>query len=172
MIKFIVPNENYLQSYKEAYDEYIENNVLTYPFTDASSCDIFEKFDNYRNERNLKPDRVGADYYWLVDDKRKLFIGEVTIRHKLNDALLKSGGHIGYGVRRSEWNRGYGTMLLAFAVEKAKELGVSTVYVTCNDDNFASARVIEKNGFTLIDKQIVSKNGNDVLRRRYRKTIS
>ena len=171
MIKLIVPNEKYLRSYKEAYDEYVEHGISTYLFTDPSSCDIFEKFDNYRNERNLKPDRVGSDYYWLVDDERSLFIGETNIRHRLNDALLHNGGHIGYGVRFSEWNRGYGTKLLAMALEKAKEMHISQVLVTCNDDNLASARVIEKNGFILEDKVVVTKDGKDVLRRRYRKTI-
>ena len=83
MIRLIVPNKQYLQSYKEACKEYADHHVSTYHFTDASDCDVLAKFDNYRNERNLKPDRVGADYYWLVDDEKALFIGEVTIRHKL-----------------------------------------------------------------------------------------
>lgn len=172
MIKFTVPCEEYLPSYNEAREEYEKNHVSTYRFTDASSCDIFVKFDNYRRELNLKPDRVGADFYWLVDDEGPTFIGEVTVRHKLNDALEKCGGHIGYGVRYSEWNRGYGTMMLSFALGKAKELGISTVQISCNDDNAASARVIEKNGFTLIDKPRVSKDGRTVTVRRYRKTLT
>ena len=171
MIRLIVPNKQYLQSYKEACKEYADHHVSTYHFTDASDCDVLAKFDNYRNERNLKPDRVGADYYWLVEDETAFFIGEVTIRHKLNEALLQSGGHIGYGVRCSEWSRGYGTMLLALALEKAKERRISPVLITCNNDNAASARVIEKNGFILKDTITVSENGKDVQKRRYWKTI-
>ena len=171
MIKLIVPNEEYLQSYKEAYREYIDNNVSTYSFTDPSSCDIFDKFDRYRNERDLPPDRVGEDKYWLVDDENGCFIGEIAIRHRLNDALSQRGGHIGYGVSYSEWNRGYGTKMLGLALEKAKELHIFPVLITCNDDNLASARVMEKNGFVLGDKIIVSVDGEDHLTRRYWKTI-
>ena len=171
MIKLIVPNAQYLQSYREAYDEYQRNHVTTYSFTDASACDIFEKFDNYRYERNLRPDRVGESKYWLVDDEKALFIGEVGIRHKLNDALKLRGGHIGYGIRYSEWNCGYGTRMLALALEKAKEMGISPVLITCNDDNLASARVMEKNGFTLADKVSVSVDGKTIITRRYWKTI-
>ena len=171
MLKLIVPNEEYLPSYMEAYEEYVQHSITTYSFTDPSSCDIFEKFENYRNERNLRPDRVGADNYWLVEDEKTLFLGEVTIRHRLNDALLLRGGHIGYGVRYSQWNRGYGTRLLALALEKAKEMNLSPVLVTCNDDNLASARVIEKNGFTLADKVPVSQDGETHLIRRYWKTL-
>ena len=171
MIKLIVPNEEYLQSYKEAYDEYVDNGISTYSFTDASSCDIFAKFDRYRNERDLPPDRVGEDKYWLVDDEKTCFIGEIAIRYRLNDALAQRGGHIGYGVRYSEWNRGYGTKMLALALEKVKERHISPVLITCNDDNLASARVMEKNGFALVDKIIVSRDGEDLLTRRYWKTI-
>ena len=171
MIRLIVPCEAYLQSYKEAYDEYEAHGISAYSFTDASSCDIFAKFDRYRKERGLPPDRVGEDKYWLVDDEKRYFIGEIAIRHRLNDALAQRGGHIGYGVRYSEWNRGYGTKMLALALERAKELHISPVLITCNDDNPASARVMEKNGFVLGDKIIVSVDGEDHLTRRYWKTI-
>ena len=171
MIKLIVPNKEYLQSYIEAYNEYADNSVSTYSFTDTSSCDIFEKFDRYRNERDLPPDRVGEDKYWLVDDEKRVFIGEIAIRHRLNDALAKRGGHIGYAVRYGEWGRGYGTKMLGLALEKAKEMHISPVLITCNDDNIASARVVEKNGFVLKDRIITSIDGEDRLTRRYWKTI-
>lgn len=171
MIRLIMPKEEYLQSYMEAFDEYVTNNVSTYYFTDATSCDIFAKFDRYRKERDLPPDRVGEDKYWLVDDEKTYFIGEIAIRHRLNEALAQRGGHIGYGVRYSEWNRGYGTKMLALALEKAKELRISPVLITCNDDNLASARVMEKNGFVLGDTILVSEDGTEILTRRYWKSI-
>ena len=171
MVSLIVPREEYLQSYREAFDEYVKNGVSTYYFTDASSCDIFAKFDRYRKERDLPPDRVGEDKYWLVDEEKTYFIGEIAIRHRLNEALAQRGGHIGYGVRYSEWNRGYGTKMLALALEKAKELRISPVLITCNDDNLASARVMEKNGFVLGDTILVSEDGTEILTRRYWKSI-
>ena len=173
MIRSVVPNEEYLPSYMEAYEEYQKNNVTTYFFSDASSTDIFAKFDNYRYERNLPPNRVGQDIYWLVDDERGYFIGQIAVRHRLNDALLLRGGHIGYGIRYSEWNRGYGTKMLSLALEKAKELHLTDVLITCNDDNPASARVMEKNGFVMKDKVLAysAENGKEILTRRYWKTI-
>ena len=171
MIRLIIPTEEYLRSYIEAQEEYDKHHVTTYHFTDPASCDIFEKFDNYRNERDLKPDRVGEDKFWLVDDEKAYFIGEIAVRHRLNEALLQRGGHIGYGVRYSEWNKGYGTRMLALALERAKALGIPRVLITCNDDNPASARVMEKNGFTLEDKILVARDGEELLTRRYWKTI-
>ena len=171
MIRLIIPTEEYLRSYIEAQEEYDKHHVTTYYFTDPASCDIFEKFDNYRNERDLKPDRVGEDKFWLVDDEKAYFIGEIAVRHRLNEALLQRGGHIGYGVRYLEWNKGYGTRMLALALERVKALGIPRVLITCNDDNLASARVMEKNGFTLEDKVPVTRDGETILTRRYWKTI-
>lgn len=167
MIVLSQPCEKYLASYMEAYDEFQEKGVKTYGLTDARSCDIFEKFENYRLERNLKPDRVGSDSYWMVDDEKDYFIGEVHIRHRLNDALRMIGGHIGYAIRYSEWGKGYGTEMLRLALEKAKARGLSEVLITCNDNNIGSARVMEKNGCVYAGKVEV----DGVLIRHYWKTL-
>lgn len=164
MIILEEPSERYLVSYMEAYDEFGDKGISTYGLTDARTCDIFEKFENYRLERNLKPDRVGSDSYWLVDDETDYFIGEVHIRHRLNDALRKIGGHIGYAVRYSEWGKGYGTEMLRLALEKAKARGLSEVLITCNNENIGSARVMEKNG--AIFRQKVTVDGEII--RHYR----
>ena len=171
MIKLIVPSEEYLPSYQEAYEEFVRRGVSTYAFTDPASCDVLAKFDRYRKALDLPPDRVGEDKFWLVDEEKAYFIGEIALRHRLNEALRQRGGHIGYAVRYGEWNRGYGTRMLALALEKAKERQISPVLITCNDDNLASARVMEKNGFRLADKVSVSIDGKPVLTRRYWKTI-
>ena len=173
MIILVLPSEKYLKSYQEAYDEYVKNNVSTYAFNNPSACDVLAKYERYRNEINLPENRVGQTNYWLVDVERDYFIGEIGIRHKLNDALLKRGGHIGYGVRYSEWNKGYGTRMLKMALEIAKEMNISRVLITCNDDNIASARVMEKNGFVLQDKVLVysKEDEKEILTRRYWKTI-
>ena len=67
------------------------------------------------------------------------------------DSLLRYGGHIGYGIRYSKWNFGYGTKMLALALKKAKQMGLEKGLITCNDDNIGSAKVIENNGGILQD---------------------
>lgn len=171
MIRLVEPDERYIKSYNQAFEEYKEHNVFSYGLTDASSCDIFEKFRNYRTEQNLKPDRVGSHFFWLVDDETDYFIGEVSIRHRLNALLERYGGHIGYGVRFTEWNKGFGTLMLELALKEAKKIGLSKVLITCDDDNIGSARVMEKNGFILQDKLENTFDGKTFVTRRYWKTI-
>ena len=167
MITLVIPEKRFLPSYTEAFDQYAALGISTYGMTDPRSCDIFEKYENYRLERNLKPDRVGSDYYWLVDDEKDYFIGEVAIRHRLNDALNLRGGHIGYVIRYNEWGKGYGTLMLKLVLDKAKERGLDKVLITCNDSNTASARVMEKNGCIL--ENVIEVDGQLV--RRYWRTL-
>ena len=171
MISLTEPNKKYLKSYIEAYDEYEDNHVTTYAFDDTRSYDIFEKYDNYKNERNLQTNRVGSNYFWLDDDEKGFFIGEISIRHNLTDSLIQYGGHIGYGIRYSEWNKGYGTFMLKLALKKAKKMDISKVLITCDDDNPTSAKIIEKNDMVLQDKVENLIDGQKIITRRYWKTL-
>lgn len=171
MIILTEPEPRFLDSYRSACAEYRQTGIRDYVFTDPDSCDIFKKFDDYHSARNLKPGRVGSDYYWLVDIDTDTFLGEVAIRHELNDALRFCGGHIGYGIRCGNWNKGYGTTMLTLALEKARQRGLTRVLVTCDDTNIASARVMEKNGFLQEKKVEFSEDGEKRIIRHYWKTI-
>lgn len=151
MITLVRPSEKYLKSYMEAFDEYTAAGVNTYGLSDPRAMDILEKHENYRLGRNLKPDRVPSDCYWLVDTEKAYFIGEIHIRHRLNEALALRGGHIGYVIRYGEWGKGYGTYMLKLALEKAKAMDLEKVLITCDETNIASARVMEKNGCRYAD---------------------
>jgi predicted acetyltransferase len=79
--------------------------------------------------------------------------------------LERNGGHIDYGIRPKERNKGFGTLILKLTLEKARQIGLKRVLLTCDDDNLASARVIEKNGGILQDK--ILNEGHKVPTRRY-----
>ena len=87
--------------------------------------------------------------YFALDEERNIFVGAVNIRHHLNERLLLNGGHIGDGVRPSERRKGYGTQMVALALEKCRELGIEKVLMVCDRENIASAKTIIKNGGVL-----------------------
>ena len=118
---------------------------------DIDKYDIFKVFEDYMIGKNLPYNYVATTYLWLVG--RDEFIGEISIRHKLTNSLIRFGGNIGYGIRYSKWNNGFGTIMLAMALGYAKDvLRLKKVLITCYDGNIGSARVIEKNGGLLQDK--------------------
>jgi predicted acetyltransferase len=112
----------------------------------------------------LPPGHVPSTFLFAFDGAR--IVGRVSIRHALNDDLLRLGGHIGYVVVPEFRRRGYATAMLRQALQIARrDLGLSRVLLTCDDDNVGSIRTIEKNGGVL--ENIVT--GPDVFtpKRRY-----
>jgi len=165
-VRLALPSREYLPSYLRAIKEYEKQKVDTYDFVDPRRCDIIKRADDFRNGRNLPEGWVSATSLWLVIGHE--YIGEVSIRHALTDLLLRFGGHIGYAVRYSLWGKGYGTKMLAMALEYAKEvIGLQSVLITCNDDNGGSIRVIERNGGILQDKITNRVDGEERTTRRY-----
>jgi len=55
----------------------------------------------------------------------------------------------GYVITRDEWGRGYATEALGAMTGLARQLGVIRLYAICHASHRASARVLEKGGFTL-----------------------
>ncbi|CAG9613246.1 hypothetical protein BACCIP111899_02460 [Bacillus rhizoplanae] len=111
---------------------------------------------------NLPEGWVPDSTYWLVSENKKI-VGAVNIRHQLTEKLLNCGGHIGYGIRPSERQKGYATTLLALALEKTKELGVRKALVVCDESNVGSEKTIIKNG-GIPDSNYIEEDGNVVKR--------
>ena len=101
--------------------------------------------------------------YLFLDSMQRL-AGALSIRHMLNDALLKTGGHIGYGIRPSCRGKGWAPYMLALGLEEAKKMGLERVLITCLDTNLASAATIEACGGILDNKM---PDGEGALNRRY-----
>lgn len=99
---------------------------------------------------DLSVDHVPSTFLFAFVDSR--IVGRTSIRHCLNTRLERIGGHIGYAVVPEFRRRGYATEILRQSLEIASDqLGIRRVLVTCDDDNFGSIRVIEKNGGVLQD---------------------
>ena len=102
------------------------------------------KLENHRRGVNLPDGWVPNTF--LVADVAATIVGRVSIRHVLNDALRRKGGHIGYGVLPPYRRRGYATEILRQSLVIARDLGIGLALVTCDGDNTASVKTIERCG--------------------------
>ena len=127
-----------------------EINELDGNFEGLNNIKNIDDFDEFleKLERNKHQELISIKLspqttYGVFEDGK--LIGGFNLRNILKGNLLNHGGHIGYLIRPSKRNKGYGTKLLKLALEKAKESNIDKVLVTCRKENIASARVIEKN---------------------------
>lgn len=120
-----------------------------------SAIDDFDAYlkrlEIFADGTDLPPHCVPSNAFFLLADGK--LIGSGNLRHRLNETLEVFGGHIGYDVRPSERRKGYGSLILKLTLEKARRLGLEKVFLTCDADNIASAKIIEKHGGRL-EKQM------------------
>lgn len=136
---------------EEWKNDIIENHTNISPW--RIWANDFHDFDDYVKSINateeLNNDWVPDTTLFCLDRDRNIFVGAVSIRHYLNDKLLKTGGHIGDGIRPGERRKGYATAMIALALEECKKLGITRVLMCCDKNNIGSAKSIIKNGGVL-----------------------
>lgn len=87
--------------------------------------------------------QVPSSFYWLFVDGHP--VGKGNIRHFLTDKLRAEGGHIGYAIRPSERNKGYGTVLLKMIIKEARKMNIEKVLLTVRNSNTNSIKVALNN---------------------------
>ncbi|MDD5189885.1 MAG: GNAT family N-acetyltransferase [Dehalococcoidales bacterium] len=148
-VKLVKPSIEYKNSYIEMITEWKKVDADFTPFVLGEDTSDFpamlKRFEGFTRGIGVKEGFVPHSTFWLVRDEKDV-LGAINIRHVLNEYLSKVGGHIGYGVRPAERNRGYATEMLRLALPEAKKLGISRALISCDKANPASAHVILKNG--------------------------
>ena len=137
-------------SYADEIIKYKEESLKESPLINGSAGlnrfssieDWLEELKKRSSEATVPEGLVPSSTYLGVREKDNYIIGMIDIRHYLNDFLKQFGGNIGYGVRKTEKNKGYAKQMLKLALEKCKELKIKKVLITCDEDNIASEKVI------------------------------
>ena len=180
------PSPRYKRSHLDAINEFRQTDNRT--MSDAELANIEENFAAYvqrlldwEDATKIPPEWVTTSVYWLVDDEpdkveyennegEGVYIGRLNLRHELTKSLYEFGGHIGYEIRPSMRQRGYGKEILRLGLEKARERGLQHVLVTCDETNIGSKKIIEANGGRF--QNAVTQEGSPVKKLRYWITIN
>jgi predicted acetyltransferase len=162
-----------LRKLKEGDEPALRAAIAEFKTTDpdwafAFDLDANTRFDEYlallaARERGERLNGFVPAIFMVATVGAKI-VGRASIRHKLNDFLLREGGHIDYGVIPSERGKGYAKEMLRQALAYFGKLGVDRVLVTCDEDNVASCRVIESCG-GIFENRIKTDAGKPLIKR-------
>lgn len=149
-LKLVKLSAEYRGQLNEMMEEWTQTgeNIVPYAIRRLD----YRNFEYYLENLEVKDTSGGLvpdSTFFCLDEERNIFVGAVNIRHDLNEYLLRSGGHIGDGVRPSERRKGIATAMIALALEECRRLGINRVLMVCDKDNVGSARSIQKNGGVL-----------------------
>lgn len=152
-IKLVLPTPEFKDAIMSYKTEFLENGDSldgTAGLRDSATFEAwYEAICDNSYEETVRPGLVPATTYLAISNEDERLIGMIDIRHRLNDFLMKLGGHIGYSVRKSERRQGYASEMLSLALVECRGLGISRVLITCDKENVASARTILNNGGVL-----------------------
>jgi len=163
-MRLIKPSKKYEESWLEGLKEFEaeqRSGFWNVPDKPDSIDEYIQRCNDHSKGENLPEYWVPATTYWLIDTDE--FIGHVNIRHTLNSQLTKIGGHIGYAIRPSKREVGYGTKILELALPKARKIGLQNALITCDSLNIASQKIIKKHRGKLQDTY-EKENGESVCR--------
>jgi predicted acetyltransferase len=161
------PNVRREESYRSLVQEFVDRGERLIPFVLELPNDDFpalvDRLSAFSRGESLPAGFVPHSTLWLVRDDADL-VGVSNFRHRLTDSLRREGGHIGYGIRPSVRGRGYAKTLLAKTLERAVEMGLVEVLLTCAKANMASVRTIVRNGGVLMSEEFIPERGEVVQR--------
>lgn len=166
-LKLVLPCKKYIQEIYNYREEFLVRN------DDMAGTSNLREFDNILEwinwtkklsnyEYNVLP-YVHSLQFLTINENDKL-IGMVDIRLDTNDYILNYGGQLGYSIRPSERNKGYGKNQFHLAINKCKTLGFEQIIITCNKTNIPSKKIIKSKKGILINT-INEKTSNDLIER-------
>jgi [ribosomal protein S5]-alanine N-acetyltransferase len=99
----------------------------------------------------LEQIRTGIGYHWAIWLKEDgSFIGAVNLNPIGNSDRMQ----IGCQLKRARWGQGFASELMERVVDFALlEAGITPIYGVFEADNVVSRRLMEKLGFTLVEKR-------------------
>jgi predicted acetyltransferase len=74
------------------------------------------------------------------------YIGRIRLRVGWNDAIIKYAGQIGYAVEPAFRGRRYAERACRLILPLARRHGLDPLWITCQPDNVASRRTLERLG--------------------------
>lgn len=152
LIRPSVAHEKEFMDTAREWDASGANDAPWYTRPEPDFLSMLTRLEGFSRGVGLPEGFVPSSTFWLAEGGKRV-LGAINVRHRLNEFLLNFGGQVGYAIRPSERNKGYGKEILRLGLIEAKALRLEKVLVCCMKENAASERIIEVNGGVLEDER-------------------
>ena len=145
----VKPDLMYFEQYNDMMQEWQKSNTRIAPWFLNAPFETLERFADFIKmldncENGILEKRFCSTTSYFVIDENDRLVGASSLRHHLTIEGFNTFGHIGFGVRPSERNKGYGTEILNLMITEAKNKKIRNVLLGAESSNTASCKVIEK----------------------------
>ncbi len=164
-LRLVKPDILFEVPYKRFISDFGSEPLVPFPlnFPHDDFPTLVRKLSDNSQGKDLPKGFVANSSYWFLDNAGKM-VGASNLRHRLTEALMKEGGHIGYGVGPSFRKKGHATKILEMMLQEAKCIGISEMLVTCDKTNEASRKTIFRNGGIFDSEELSEPNGKIIQR--------
>jgi predicted acetyltransferase len=164
-LELIEPIVGFEASYRDLIDDFGDEILIPFPlrYPHDDFPVLIRRLRRNAEGLDLDEGRVASSTFWLVENQADI-IGVSNLRHEINDALKRIGGHIGYGVRPSRRREGHATEMLRLTLFEARKRRIERVLLTCDRENEPSVKTILNNGGQFDSEEYVDVHGGVIAR--------
>lgn len=79
------------------------------------------------------------------------YMGRIRLRPGWNEETIRYAGQVGYAVEQAYWGHHYAERACRLILPLARRLGLSELWITCQPDNIASRRTLDRLGAQFVE---------------------
>ena len=129
---------------------------IYYGYTFEEALDRCLKMEDEEYAKSVG--RCQSRTFLLIRENDNKIVGTINVRWNLNEAMLRFGGHIGYGIRPTERRKGYNKINLYLGMLEAKKVGLEKVMLDCDVNNLGSDKTLKALGGKLERTEVEKKS--------------
>ena len=130
---------------------------IYYGYTFEEALDRCLKMEDEEYAKSVG--RCQSRTFLLIRENDNKIVGTINVRWNLNEAMLRFGGHIGYGIRPTERRKGYNKINLYLGMLEAKKVGLEKVMLDCDVNNLGSDKTLKVLGGKLERTEVDPSDG-------------
>lgn len=150
MLQLIAPNISHKGQWEEIILEWGDSQRRPRIFFQETFDDFLQNTERLSQWDDLERQISKSSIFFLINTESNRILWFFWLRHNLTFRDdVKYWWHIGYGIRPTERWKWYAKEGLRLILIEANRISIDRIFISCDDENIASAKVIEANGWIL-----------------------